>query len=80
MIAPAPWPELNLEPFPDTQTQTQRLAAWQAVGMAQQILPEREACRASGKRLSWGIIAEAGGGACVCTDPYLVPYPDRGEP
>lgn len=40
----------------------------------------REACRASGKRLSWGIIAEAGGGACVCTDPYLVPYPDHGEP
>lgn len=51
MIAPASWPELNLEPFPDAQTQ--RLAAWKAVGMAQRILPEREACRAGGKRLSW---------------------------
>lgn len=77
VIAPAPWPELNLEPFPETQTQ--RVAAWQAVGMAQQILPEREPCRPSGKRLSWGIIAEAGG-VHVCTDPYLVPHPNHGEP
>lgn len=76
VIAPAPCPELNREPFPDKETQ--RLAAWQAVGMAQQILPEREACRASGRRLSWGVIPEAGG-VHVCTDPYLVPYPNRGE-
>lgn len=46
VIVPAPWPELNLEPFPESETQ--RLAAWQAVGMAQQILPEREAYCAGG--------------------------------
>lgn len=62
MIAPAPWPELNLEPFPDTQTQ--RLAAWQAVGTAQQILPEREPCCASG-RLLWGIILRLEGSMYV---------------
>lgn len=84
MIAPAPWPELNLEPFPDAQAQ--RLAAWQAVGMAKQILPEREhvAQQAGSAYLlsryySWGWR-----GPCTtttaCTDPYLVPCPSHGLP
>ena len=89
MITPAPWPELNFEPFPDTQTQ--RLAAWQAVGNGT-TNPSRT--RAMSREWVapvffffcfffwfWGItVSPEAGGVHVCTDPYLLPYPNRGEP
>jgi hypothetical protein len=79
VIAPAPRPELNLEPFTDTQTQ--RLAAWQAVGMAQQILPERASMSRKWEAPVLGYYSWGWRGPCTaCTDPYLLPYPSHGLP
>lgn len=62
VIAPAPRPELNLGPFPDTQTRRRSVSPHgKLVGMAQRILPEREHVAQVGSAWSWSVIPGAGG-------------------